>query len=228
MIWPVHDHGERAAGMSADGAAGGGDVAGAGPPVEADRQVAQGRHDGRSVTGPDLGEVLGEGHAPHPVQPVLDAPMRSQRVRELGGAGLLDGGPFLGELLRGGVGRGLAVRSCPSWPAVGERRERGRRLIRGWWATRTPPLPTRTDSVVTSVAAARSSGRSATNAACRWCSANQTRCRPARSAVAARSRFARRASSTLWPAARGDWSSRESLMSPPAGAPSRARSGSRP
>jgi hypothetical protein len=40
--------------MSTDGAAGRGDVAGAGPPVQADRQVPQHRHDRWAMAGPDL------------------------------------------------------------------------------------------------------------------------------------------------------------------------------
>ena len=77
--------------MTTDGAAGCGNVVGAGLSVQADREVSQHGHDGRSVTGPDLGEVFGEGDVADPVQPVLDAPVCAERVGELGGGGLGQG-----------------------------------------------------------------------------------------------------------------------------------------
>ncbi len=75
--------------MAADASARGGDVGGAGEAVEADGEVSQGCHHGRTVAGTDLGEVFGEGDVADPVQPILDAPVGSEGVGELGGLGWL-------------------------------------------------------------------------------------------------------------------------------------------
>ena len=69
--------------MAADDAAGLGDVGRAGGAVQADREVPKGRHDGWAVAGTDLGAVFVEGHIAYPVQAILDAPVRAERVGEL-------------------------------------------------------------------------------------------------------------------------------------------------
>ena len=69
--------------------AGGCDVGCACSAVQADGEVAEGRHDSRSVSGADLAEVFGEGDVADPVQPVLDAPVGPGRVGEPGWADLV-------------------------------------------------------------------------------------------------------------------------------------------
>jgi hypothetical protein len=59
--------------------------------VQADRQVPQRGHDQRTSAGADVGQVLGEGHVPHPVQPVLDLPMVADRCGEFIGSRLVRG-----------------------------------------------------------------------------------------------------------------------------------------
>jgi hypothetical protein len=51
-------------------------------PEQADREVPQGCHDLWSGAGADLGAVLIEGYAPHPVQLVLDAPVALNPLRK--------------------------------------------------------------------------------------------------------------------------------------------------
>jgi hypothetical protein len=59
--------------------AGLGDLCGAGQPVAADGEVAQGGHVGGPVAGADLGQVLAEGDVADPVQ-CLDLPVPADDV----------------------------------------------------------------------------------------------------------------------------------------------------
>jgi hypothetical protein len=72
------------------GGAGRGEVDRPRPAEHADGQVAQGRHDVRAGTGPDLGGVLGEGDIADVVQR-LDCPVPLDEVGEPGGVGLDEG-----------------------------------------------------------------------------------------------------------------------------------------
>ena len=55
---------------------------------EADREIAEGGHGLRTVTGPDLGSVFVERHIPHPMDLIFDAPMTLHEVQEVLGRGL--------------------------------------------------------------------------------------------------------------------------------------------
>ena len=57
--------------MAADVAAGGGDVGGPDESVDADGEVAQGRHDRGAIAGAHLGVIFGEDDVADPVQPVV-------------------------------------------------------------------------------------------------------------------------------------------------------------
>ena len=50
---------------------------------EADREIAEGGHGLRTVTGPDLRTVFVERHIPHPVDLIFDAPMVLHKVQEV-------------------------------------------------------------------------------------------------------------------------------------------------
>ena len=77
--------------------------------MQADREVAQGGHDLRSGAFPDLGQVLAEGHVPHPVQSILDLPVPAD-----------PGGEFVGPgLVRGQVGDGVDGLGVPAARAAG-------------------------------------------------------------------------------------------------------------
>jgi len=69
--------------MSGDSAGRGGDVGGAVTAVDADGEVAEGRHDRWSVAGADLGRVLAQGHVADPMQLVLDVPVCADDVGDL-------------------------------------------------------------------------------------------------------------------------------------------------
>jgi hypothetical protein len=66
----------------------GGDVGVAGQAEQADRGVAQGRHDLGSAVGADLGVVPAVGDVADPVQPVFDVPVPVQPVGDLVGGGV--------------------------------------------------------------------------------------------------------------------------------------------
>ena len=77
--------------VSADPPAGGADVGGSVQAVETDGDDTERGHDLWAVTGTDLAVVLGEGHVPYPVQPVLDGPVPTDRVGQLGCGGVVVG-----------------------------------------------------------------------------------------------------------------------------------------
>lgn len=55
---------------------------GASYPQHAYRQIAQGRHDARTITLPDLAPILVEDHVSNPVQAVLDSPVTPHQVEK--------------------------------------------------------------------------------------------------------------------------------------------------
>jgi hypothetical protein len=89
--------------------------------VTADGEVAQAGHDGRPVSGADLGMVLGEGHVADPVQLVLDGPMVLDERGELVGADVAEAevgdgvdGLGFGEGPQAVLGVGGDRARCPS------------------------------------------------------------------------------------------------------------------
>jgi len=117
--------------MSRDAAGCGGDVGGAVAAVHADREVAQGRHDGGAMAGAYLGQVLAQRYVTEPVQPVLHEPVSADGVGDLVRAdlglvevgdrvdglgspsGCVQGSPAAGELDReAGVREADPAREC--------------------------------------------------------------------------------------------------------------------
>ena len=98
--------------MTGDVPAGGGDVGRTGTAVNADGEVAQAGHHGRSVSYPDLGEVFGEDDVADPVQAIFDTPVGAGDVGEFGSAELV-----LGEVGDHVDGFGVPA-SAAKWPAL--------------------------------------------------------------------------------------------------------------
>ena len=76
MIWPLCEQWQNPVGVSADVAAGGGDVVGAGDAVTGQGEVAQGGHVRGTVSATDLGQIFGEGDIADPMQAIFYVPVR--------------------------------------------------------------------------------------------------------------------------------------------------------
>ena len=74
---------------------------------EADREMAEGGHSLRTVTGPDLGPVFVEGHVPHPMHFIFNPPVPLHEVQEDVGRGLF--GEATRHAVRILVPQGVAV-----------------------------------------------------------------------------------------------------------------------